>query len=342
MDIRYEHPDRSATLAGQARIQRIMDYNANITRMKDAADVSLADETKQAQEAAAASTADEKYKGLMTSPHVANAMNNLRKLKKGNLVPKASNVTTSGLELESRGITSGEAILGRANRLTTQAAGRTAAAAGESTLGAARSVAARANTIAGNSIGAASREVMRDSARGLANSRAGGTALEAASKVAVKGGSEVGKEVLKGGIKSLGKAAGIAGAGVNIVSAGESLMHDFTDKDGFQLGGSKDANTWTKVGDATGLVSGAADLAGLGLLMAATGPIGLGAAAIFGGIGAVSGIASAIEGGVGAAKQAEKETKEAAEVHQQQIEDIGEKMSVPTRIQKSITAKAVA
>lgn len=364
MDIRRSHPDHSATMAGQARIQSVINYNNNVRKLKDQAKAEKDDEIRQATAFADAATSGQKYKSLMTSGHVANATTNLRKLVKykGYLEPqalsKAANVEEAGAELANVGARIGSEASGTVARLTSEAAPRTAAALGEVTGGIATRLGARSGSVIADSVGHAGRAIMSRSSAGLGAERAASSVIEAggravsggvgkaiasgAGKAAVSAAESGGKIALKGGLKTLGKAAGVAGAGVNIVSAGESLMKDFTAKDGFQLGGSKNANSWTKRGDAEGLVSGAADVAGLGLLMAATGPVGLGAAAIFAGIGAITGIASAIETGIGAEKEAEKETQQAQQTHEDQIEDIGEQHSVPTKIQKSVTARAEA
>ncbi len=356
MDIRRSHPDHSATMAGQARIQSVINYNNNIRKLKDQATAEKDDEIRQATAFADAATSGQKYKSLMTSGHVANATTNLRKLVKykGYLEPqavsKAANIEEAGAELANVGSRLGAEASGTVARLTSEAAPRTAAALGEVTGGIATRLGARSGSVIADSVGHAGRAIMSRSSAGLGAERAASSVIEAGGravaggvgKAAVSAAESGGKIALKGGLKTLGKAAGVAGAGVNIVSAGESLMKDFTAKDGFQLGGSKDANSWTKRGDAEGLVSGAADVAGLGLLMAATGPVGLGAAAIFAGIGAITGIASAIETGIGAEKEAEKETQQAQQTHEDQIEDIGEQHSVPTKIQKSVTARAEA
>jgi hypothetical protein len=349
-------------MAGQARIQSVINYNNNVRKLKDQAKAEKDDEIRQATAFADAATSGQKYKSLMTSGHVANATTNLRKLVKykGYLEPvsKAANVEEAGAELANVGSRIGAEASGTVARLTSEAAPRTAAALGEVTGGIATRLGARSGSVIADSVGHAGRAIMSRSSAGLGAERAASSVIEAggravsggvgkaiasgAGKAAVSAAESGGKIALKGGLKTLGKAAGVAGAGVNIVSAGESLMKDFTAKDGFQLGGSKDANSWTKRGDAEGLVSGAADVAGLGLLMAATGPVGLGAAAIFAGIGAITGIASAIETGIGAEKEAEKETEQAQKTHEDQIEDIGEQHSVPTKIQKSVTARAEA
>lgn len=356
MDIRRSHPDHSATMAGQARIQSVINYNNNIRKLKDQATAEKDDEIRQATAFADQATSGQKYKSLMTSGHVANATTNLRKLikYKGYLEPqalsKAANVEEAGAELANVGSRLGAEASGTVARLTSEAAPRTAAALGEVTGGIATRLGARSGSVIADSVGHAGRSIMSRSSAGLGAERAATSVIEAGGravssgvgKAAVSAAESGGKIALKGGLKTLGKAAGVAGAGVNIVSAGESLMKDFTAKDGFQLGGSKNANSWTKRGDAEGLVSGAADVAGLGLLMAATGPVGLGAAAVFAGIGAITGIASAIETGIGAEKEAEKETEQAQQTHEDQIEDIGEQHSVPTKIQKSITARAEA
>lgn len=341
MDIRYAQPDHSATLAGQARIQRVLNYNKNIVRQQDAAKVIFADSTREAQEAAEATTSQEKYKSAMTSPHVAAATNNLRKVVKyrGRLVPKAGNITEAGFELESRGIESGEAILGRSSRLTTAAATRAATGVGGE---ASRSVGRAAGRVATDSVGRATAGIMTESSRGLTAGRAASEVAsggDAAIRAAGAAGAETAAKI---GLKSLGKAAGFAGAGVNVVNAGESLLKDFSGDGKFKLGGSEKANTDTKIGDGFGLASGASDLVGLGLALTLSGPVGLGLAAAFAGFGAITGVVSAIEGGIGASKQADADTAAAAQTHETQLKDIGEQMSVPTRIQKSVTAKALA
>ncbi len=328
MDLRTV--DNRATSAGQARIARVMSYNRDIRRLKDDAKSKLDDAKISAGSLAQEEKQNEGYAAAINAPHAANAVNNIRKYgnpaKYGKNFLLGKGVEEGAAESERVGAEIGERLTGSAARTTTNVAERTVAEVGE--LGrAGRSVAASLSTIHNaESVGQGVTGAIRAATHSNTLQRVGGVA----EKVAVAGGADA--AAVKTVAKGLGKAAGVAGAAVNIVSAGKNIIDDISSG---SIGGKKDANSWEKASDITQDLSGLVDVAGLAALAFAA-PI----AAPLALFGAGLSIVSSIVGAEGAEKRAEETTKEATQDHQKQIENIGQTHSVPTEIASRLTAKA--
>ena len=327
MDLRTV--DNRATSAGQARIARVMSYNRDIRRLKDDAKSKLDDAKISAGSLAQQEKQNEGYAAAINAPHAANAVNNIRKYgnpaKYGKNFLLGKGVEEGAAESERVGAEIGERLTGSAARTTTNVA-EGVAEVGE--LGrAGRSVAASLSTIHNaESVGQGVSGAVRAATRSNTLQRIGGVA----EKVAVSGGADA--TAVKTVAKGLGKAAGVAGAAVNVVSAGKNIIDDISSG---EIGGRKDANAWEKASDITQDLSGLVDVAGLAALAFAA-PI----AAPLALFGAGLSIVASIVGAEGAEKRAEETTKEATEDHKEQIKNIGQTHSVPTEIASRLTAKA--